>query len=74
MEVNSGLAEVRKNVPIRLSIQQSGLTTQNLAVSFSKTVIEIDSEIFYTSTGFDNKGKVVLISYACGSTFIPASR
>ena len=57
-----------------VSIQPSGLTTQDLAVPSRKRFLKLIVTFFYTATGFDNNEKVMLIGYACVSTFIPASR
>jgi hypothetical protein len=43
-----------------VSIQPGGSIAQNLAVSFSKTVLEIERKFFRTSTSFDNNGKGML--------------
>jgi hypothetical protein len=43
-QINHSVSRL-KNVPIWVSIQPSRLTGQNLAVPFSKTVLEIDSEL-----------------------------
>ena len=47
-ELINNIAELLKNVPLRVWIQPSGVTAHILAVLFSKTVLKIDGEFpFY---------------------------
>ena len=57
-----------------VSIQPSGLTTQDLAVPSRKRFLKLIVNFFYISPGFDNGGKGMLIGYARVSSFIPANR
>ena len=77
--VRAGVPALVNNLPDKMQVSllsgDQGSDEERMKNIFpSETVLHFLVNFFYTSTGFDNNRKGMLIGYACVSTFIPASR